>query len=75
MCGWDSTLSRLRKLKALHIPKLDLRGHFTVGRKGQTDRERNGGKEGLTEIAGQDNDGQPNLQGLTLQDKLARPVY
>ena len=30
---------------------------------------------GLTEIAGQDNDGQPNLQGLTLQDKLARPVY
>ena len=33
---------------------------------------------GLTEIAGQDNDGQPNLQGLTLQDrtmtdKLAGP--
>jgi len=32
----------------------------------------------LTEIAGQDNDGQPNLQGLTLQDrtmadKLAGP--
>ena len=34
--------------------------------------------DGLTEIAGQDNDGQPNLQGLTLQDrkmtdKLAGP--
>ena len=33
---------------------------------------------GLTKIAGQDNDGQPNLQGLTLQDrtmtdKLAGP--
>jgi len=24
---------------------------------------------GLTESAGQDNDGQPNLQGLTLQDR------
>jgi len=24
---------------------------------------------GLTEIAGQDNEGQPNLQGLTLQDR------
>ena len=35
---------------------------------------------GLTEIAGQDNDGQPNLQGLTLQDrtmtnKLAGPDF
>ena len=29
----------------------------------------NGKREGLTEIAGQDNDGQPNLQGLTLQDR------
>ena len=61
------------------VPEITFKGHSTSSPGlSTTDRKVGSTCFGLTEIAGQDNDGQPNLQGLTLQDrkmtdKLAGP--